>query len=91
MKDRISPSDALPDSQGRSFGASRQNPAGAIMSEPDIVKYCDLMEEVKRRTAVIDFFLVGGGHALYQPPYNRISRLAVEKDAGTDCVRITRR
>jgi hypothetical protein len=38
------------------------------MSEPDIAKYCDLMEELKRRTAVIDFFLVGGGHALYQPP-----------------------
>jgi len=38
------------------------------MIKPDIVKYCDLMEEIKRRTAVIDFFLVGDGHALYQPP-----------------------
>ncbi|HEX5422745.1 MAG TPA: hypothetical protein VFW94_04300 [Candidatus Acidoferrales bacterium] len=38
------------------------------MSQPDIEKYCDLMEELKRRTAVVDFFLVGGGHALYQPP-----------------------
>lgn len=38
------------------------------MSQPDIVKYCDLMEEVKRRTSVIDFFLSGKGHALYQPP-----------------------
>ena len=38
------------------------------MSTPDIVKYCDLMEEIKRRTSVIDFFLFGGGHALYQPP-----------------------
>ena len=37
------------------------------MSEPDIQKYCDLMEEIKRRTAVLDFFLGGGGHALYLP------------------------
>jgi hypothetical protein len=37
------------------------------MIEPDIQKYCDLMEEIKRRTSVIDFFLTGGGHALYQP------------------------
>lgn len=36
------------------------------MGEPDIQKYCGLMEEVKRRTNVIDFFL-GGGHALYKP------------------------
>jgi len=38
------------------------------MAEPDIKKYCDLMEEVKLRISVIDFFLRGGGHALYQPP-----------------------
>jgi len=37
------------------------------MIGPDIQKYCDLMEEIKRRTSVIDFFLTGGGHALYQP------------------------
>lgn len=37
------------------------------MKRPDIVMYCDVMEEVKRRTSVIDFFLTGGGHALYEP------------------------
>jgi len=37
------------------------------MSEPDIQKYCDLMEEVKRRISVVDFFFTGGGHALYKP------------------------
>lgn len=37
------------------------------MSEPDIQRYCDLMEEVKRRISVVDFFLTGGGHALYMP------------------------
>jgi hypothetical protein len=36
-------------------------------TEPDIQKYCDLMEEVKRRMAVIDFFLAGQGHAIYLP------------------------
>ncbi len=37
------------------------------MKVPDIVKYCDIMEEVKRRISVIDFFLNGGGHALFEP------------------------
>lgn len=37
------------------------------MNEPDLVKYCDLMEEIKRRTSVIDFFLSGAGHALFEP------------------------
>jgi len=37
------------------------------MNEPDIVKYCDLMEEIKRRISVIDYFLTGAGHALYEP------------------------
>lgn len=37
------------------------------MSEPDIQKYCDLMEEIKLRVNVVDFFLTGKGHALYQP------------------------
>lgn len=39
-----------------------------IPPDPDIVKYCDLMEEVKLRIAVIDYFIYGQGHALYQPP-----------------------
>ncbi|MBR9828925.1 MAG: hypothetical protein GYB41_09815 [Oceanospirillales bacterium] len=37
------------------------------MKKPDIIMYCDIMEEIKRRTNVIDFFLSGGGHALYEP------------------------
>jgi hypothetical protein len=37
-------------------------------SDPDIEKYCGLMEEVKLRIAVIDYFVFGQGHALYQPP-----------------------
>jgi hypothetical protein len=37
------------------------------MAEPEIQKYCDLMEEIKRRVAVVDFFLTGKGHALYEP------------------------
>lgn len=36
------------------------------MSQLEIQKYCDLMKEIKRRTSVIDFFLWGSGHALYQ-------------------------
>lgn len=45
------------------MGTSMSN----IPSDPDIVKYCDLMEEVKRRIAVIDYFILGQGHALYVP------------------------
>jgi hypothetical protein len=37
------------------------------MGEPDMQKYCDLMEEIKRRISVMDFFLTGGGHAMYMP------------------------
>lgn len=37
------------------------------MSEPEIHKYCELMEEVKLRMNVFDFFLTGKGHALYAP------------------------
>lgn len=37
------------------------------MKKPDIVMYCNVMEEIKRRTSVIDFFLTGNGHALYEP------------------------
>ena len=33
---------------------------------PDLVKYCDLMEEVKLRINVIDFFVLGQGRALYE-------------------------
>jgi hypothetical protein len=36
------------------------------MSEPDIVKYCNLMEEVKRRISVIDFFFSRA--AIPRPP-----------------------
>ena len=32
-----------------------------------IEKYCSAMEEVKLRTSVIDSFLTGPGHALYEP------------------------
>jgi len=39
-----------------------------IPSDPDIVKYCDLMEEVKRRIAVIEYFISRQGYALYVPP-----------------------
>lgn len=34
----------------------------------DIAKYCGLMEEIKLRISVIDFFIGGKGHALYVPP-----------------------
>ena len=35
---------------------------------PDLAKYCDLMEEVKLRVNVIDFFISRKVHALYPPP-----------------------
>jgi hypothetical protein len=37
-----------------------------LMQQPDIIKYCDLMEEIKRRTAVINAFGCGGAVALYK-------------------------
>jgi len=37
------------------------------MSERDIVKYCDVMEEIKLRMNVVDFYLSGKG-SLYEPP-----------------------
>jgi len=40
---------------------------GAGMDAPDIERYCDLMEEVKRRINVVDHFLSGKGNALYEP------------------------
>jgi hypothetical protein len=39
-----------------------------IQGDPDIKKYCDLMEEIKLRMSVGDFFISGKGHALYEPP-----------------------
>ena len=36
------------------------------MQEPDIIKYCNLMDEIKRRTAVITAFGSGGAAALYK-------------------------
>jgi hypothetical protein len=50
-----------------------------IPSDSDIVKYCDLMEEVKRRIAVIDYFIFGKGHALYMPPTLESSCLQLRK------------
>lgn len=37
------------------------------MKQPDIVKYCDLVEEVKKRMVVIDAFISGISHAVYKP------------------------
>ena len=37
------------------------------MHSSDMQKYCDLMEEIKRRMNVIDLFLSGKGHAVYEP------------------------
>lgn len=36
------------------------------MQQPYIIKYCNLMEEIKRRTAVINAFGAGGAAALYK-------------------------
>src|ERR1043166_302234 len=36
--------------------------------DPDIEKYCGVMEEIKLRINVVNFFISGQGHALYQPP-----------------------
>jgi hypothetical protein len=36
------------------------------MQQPDIIKYCNLMDEIKRRTAVITAFGSGGAAAVYQ-------------------------
>ena len=36
------------------------------MKQADIAKYCTLMEEIKKRTQVIDIFLSGSSHALYK-------------------------
>jgi len=47
--------------------------------DPDIEKYCGLMEEVKLRMSVIDFFLLGKGHALYEPPTLESATLQLRK------------
>jgi hypothetical protein len=36
--------------------------------DPDLQKYCDLMEEIKRRMAVLNHFTSSQGQALYVPP-----------------------
>lgn len=38
-----------------------------ILSDPDAEKYCGLMEELKFRMEVVDYFISGRGHAVYQP------------------------
>jgi hypothetical protein len=47
--------------------------------EPDIQKYCDQMEEVKTRIAVIDFYITGAGHALYKPTTIESAALQLRK------------
>ncbi len=47
--------------------------------DPDIQKYCDLMEEVKRRVSVIDFFLSGKGRTLYEAPALESACLQIRK------------
>ena len=37
------------------------------MGEPNMEKYCDVMEEIKKRISVIDYYL-RGAHAVYMPP-----------------------
>ncbi|HLI30390.1 MAG TPA: hypothetical protein VKV79_04725 [Terriglobia bacterium] len=49
------------------------------MSKPNIDKYCELMEEIKRRMNVIDFFLLGAGHALYEPTTLESASLQLRK------------
>jgi hypothetical protein len=47
--------------------------------DPDIEKYCNLMEEIKRRIAVVDFFISGQGTALFQPPTLESASLQLRK------------
>lgn len=49
------------------------------MKNPDIVMYCNVMEEIKRRISVIDFFHNGAGHALYEPTTLESIALQVRK------------
>jgi hypothetical protein len=50
-----------------------------IQTDVDGGKYCDLMEEIKRRIEVITYFLSGGGHALYQPTTLESACLQIRK------------
>lgn len=47
--------------------------------DPEMDKYCDLMEEIKRRVNVIDFFLSGSGHAIYKPTTVESTCLQIRK------------
>jgi len=47
--------------------------------EVDGKKYCDLMEEVKLRMNVVNFFLTGQGHALYLPSTLESACLQIRK------------
>lgn len=38
-----------------------------MVDDSPLSKYCSVMDEVKRRTLVIDFFASGAGHAMFQP------------------------
>jgi hypothetical protein len=48
-------------------------------SDPDIEKYCGLMEEIKLRMNVVEFFISGKGHALYEPPTIESTTLQLRK------------
>lgn len=48
-------------------------------NDPDIEKYCGLMEEIKLRMSVIDFFIFGKGHAVYEPPTLESATLQLRK------------
>jgi hypothetical protein len=48
-------------------------------SAPDIEKYCGLMEEIKLRMNVVEFFISGRGHALYEPPTIESATLQLRK------------
>ncbi|HXM22642.1 MAG TPA: hypothetical protein VN948_15400 [Terriglobales bacterium] len=47
--------------------------------DPDIKKYCELMEEIKLRINVVEFFISGKGHALYEPPTLESTTLQLRK------------
>ena len=49
------------------------------MKKTDIVMYCNVMEEIKRRTSVIDFFITGSGHALFEPTTLESMALQIRK------------
>lgn len=51
----------------------------ATQAEVDGKRYCDLMEEVKLRINVVNHFLSGQGHALYQPSTLETACLQIRK------------